>query len=75
MGFQNLIEILVKIHIKKNHDDQCHTQKNPIRNRAPLTARSSSLRYVSAAEHHIAEQYGGTLSMTWSRYLVFENLL
>ena len=29
----------------------------PVRNRAPLTAWSSSLRCVSAAEHHTAEQY------------------
>ena len=32
----------------------------PVRNRAPLTARSSSLRCVLAAEHHTAEQYSKT---------------
>ena len=30
---------------------------HPVRNRAPLTVRSSSLRCLSAAEHHTAEQY------------------
>ena len=34
---------------------QSNTQ--PVMNRAPLTARSSSLRCVSAAEHHTAKQY------------------
>ena len=29
----------------------------PVRNQAPLTTRSSSLRCVSAAKHHTAEQY------------------
>ena len=32
----------------------------PVRNRAPLTARSSSLICVSAAEHHTAEQHSKT---------------
>ena len=31
-----------------------------VRNRAPLIARFSSLRCVSAAEHHTAEQYSKT---------------
>ena len=33
---------------------------NPVRNRAPLTARSSSLRCVSAAEHQTEEHYSKT---------------
>ena len=32
----------------------------PVKNLAPLTALSSSLRSVSAAEHHTAEQYSKT---------------
>ena len=32
----------------------------PVRNRAPLTARSSSLRCVTAAEIHTAEEYSKT---------------
>ena len=34
-----------------------HSNTAPVRNRAPLTAWSSSLRYVSATEHPTAEQY------------------
>ena len=34
-----------------------HSNTPPVRNRTPLTARSSSLRCVSAAEHQTAEQY------------------
>ena len=34
-----------------------HSNTPPVRNRAPLTARYSSLRGVSAAEHQTAEQY------------------
>ena len=34
-----------------------HSNTSPVSNRAPLTARSSSLLCVSAAEHHTAEQY------------------
>ena len=34
-----------------------HSITPPVRNRAPLTARSSSLRCVSAAEHQTAEQF------------------
>ena len=34
-----------------------HSTTPLVRNRAPLTARSSSFRCVSAAEHHTAEQY------------------
>ena len=34
-----------------------HSNTPPVRNRAPLTARSSSLRCVSAAEHQTAEQH------------------
>ena len=37
-----------------------HSNTPPVRNRAPLTARSSSLRCVSAAEHQTAEQYSKT---------------
>ena len=37
-----------------------HSNTPPIRNRTPLTARSSSLRCVSAAEHQTAEQYSKT---------------
>ena len=37
-----------------------HSNKPPVRNRAPLTARSSSLRCVSAAEQQTAEQYSKT---------------
>ena len=34
-----------------------HSNIPPVRNRAPLTARSSCSRCVSAAAHHTAEQY------------------
>ena len=37
-----------------------HLNTPPVRNRAPLTARSSSLMRVSAAEHQTAEQYSKT---------------
>ena len=37
-----------------------HWNTPPVRNRAPLTAQSSSLRCVSAAEHQTAEQYSKT---------------
>ena len=37
-----------------------HLNTPPVRNRSPLTARSSSLRCVSAADHHTAEQYSKT---------------
>ena len=37
-----------------------HSNTPPVRNRAPLTTRSSSLRCVSAAEHHTAEHYSKT---------------
>ena len=37
-----------------------HSNTPPVRNRAPLTARSSSLRCVSAVEHQTAEQYSKT---------------
>ena len=38
-----------------------HSNTPPIKNRAPLTARSSSLRCVSAAEYQTAEQYSKTV--------------
>ena len=37
-----------------------HSNTPPVRNLALLTSRSSSLRRVSAAEHHTAEQYSKT---------------
>ena len=37
-----------------------HSNTPPVRNRASLTARSSSLRCVSVAEHQTAEQYSKT---------------
>ena len=37
-----------------------HSNTPPVRNRTPLTTRSSSLRCASAAEHHTAEQYSKT---------------
>ena len=37
-----------------------HLNTPPVRKRSPLTARSSSLRGVSAAEHHTAKQYSKT---------------
>ena len=37
-----------------------HSNTPPVRNQAPLTARSSSLRCASAAEHYTAEQYSKT---------------
>ena len=37
-----------------------HSNTPPVRNRAPLTERCSSLRCVSAAEHHTAGQYSKT---------------
>ena len=40
--------------------EMSHSNTPPVRNWAPLTARSSSLRCVSAAEHQIAEQYSKT---------------
>ena len=41
----------------KHIHEKCDIQ---VRNRAPLTARSISLRCVSAAEHQTAEQYSKT---------------
>ena len=38
-----------------------HSNTPPVRNRAPLTARSNSLRCISAAEHQTAEQYSKTV--------------
>ena len=37
-----------------------HSHTPPVMNRAPLTARSNSLRCIRAAEHHTAEQYSKT---------------
>ena len=37
-----------------------HSNTPPVRNQAPLTTRSSSLRCVLAAEHQTAEQYSKT---------------
>ena len=37
-----------------------HSNTPPVRNLAPLTARSSNLRGVSGAEHQTAEQYSKT---------------
>ena len=37
-----------------------HSNTPPFRNRAPLTARSSCLRCISAAEHHTVEQFSKT---------------
>ena len=37
-----------------------HSNTPPVRNWAPLTVQSSSLRCVSAAEHQTAEQYSKT---------------
>ena len=50
------------------HTQDCHgsTMSNvtlkhtPVRNRAPLTARSCSLWYVSVAEHQTVEQHSKT---------------
>ena len=44
--------------VRPQIDDEQYT--HPVRKRAPLTTRSSSLRCVSAAEHHTAEQYSKT---------------
>ena len=43
-------------------DQQCHAQQTPmqLKKLAPLTTRSSSWRWVSAAEHHTTEQYSKT---------------
>ena len=41
-----------------------HSNTPPARNPSPLTARSSSLRCVSAAEHQTAEQYSKT---SWTK--------
>ena len=63
-----------------------HSNPPTVRNRAPLTARFSSLRCVSAADHKTAEQYSKncqesisqetlyheTLARTSSRYLETE---
>ena len=40
--------------------EMSHSNTPPVRNWAPLTARSSSLWCVSAAEHQTAEQYSKT---------------
>ena len=40
--------------------EMSHSNTPPVRNWAPLTARSSSLRCVSAAEHQTVEQYSKT---------------
>ena len=37
-----------------------HSNTPPVKNRAPLTVRSSSSRCVSSAEHQTAEQYSKT---------------
>ena len=37
-----------------------HSNTTPVRKQALLTTRSSSLRWVSSAEHHTAEQYPQT---------------
>ena len=37
-----------------------HSNTPPVKKRAPLTTRSSTLRCVSAAEHHTAEHYSIT---------------
>ena len=39
---------------------KCHLNTPPVRNQAPLTAQSSSLRCVSASEHQAADQYSKT---------------
>ena len=45
-----------------------HSNTPPVRNRAQLTARSSSLRCVSAAEHHTEEQCSKTPRYRTSLY-------
>ena len=40
--------------------EMSHSNTPPVKNRAPVTARSSSLRCVSAAEHQTAKQYSKT---------------
>ena len=45
-----------------------HANKHPVRNRTPLTTRSSCLRRVSATDHHTAEQYSKTgWTKPWTR--------
>ena len=46
----------------------------PAKKQAPLTTRSSSLRYVSAAEHHTAEQYSKTGKTKHQEHLPMSNL-
>ena len=46
-----------------------HSTTPPLRKRAPLTTRSSSLRCVSAAEHHTAEQYSKTVTTKPRKHL------
>ena len=66
-------------------DQQCarsHSNTPPIKKWAPLTTQSSSLRFVSAAEHYITEQSSKTgrtkplkhlprSSLSWNTYQAF----
>ena len=54
--------ILNSIHSTATDRRRAMSQSNilPVRNRPPLTTRSSGLRCASAAEHHTAEQYSKT---------------
>ena len=47
---------------------------SPVIKLAPLTTRHSSLRYVSAAEHHTAEKYSKTSMTKHQRHLPRSNL-
>ena len=61
-GCTGLHLILWSIHTTATDQwrEMSHSNTTPVRNRAPLTARPSSLRCVSAAEHQTAEQYSKT---------------
>ena len=51
------------------------TLKTPrVRKRPPMTTRSSSLRYVPAAEHHTAEQYSKTGRTKRRKHFLRSNL-
>ena len=51
-----------------------HSNTPPLRKQAPLTTRSSSLRSVSAAEHHTAEQYSQTGRTNPQKHLPRSNI-
>ena len=55
-----------------------HSNTPPVRNRVPLTTRSSSLRCASTAEHHTAERYsksGRTKPESISQEVIYQGIV